>query len=44
MLANDNTARDIILYDVDVTKGNPSVGMLVEGHILTERLPIVLDT
>lgn len=41
--ANDNTARGITLHDVDVTKGKQPVGMLVEGHILTERLPVAPD-
>ncbi|MCI2095545.1 hypothetical protein [Lactococcus lactis] len=38
--ANDATAEGITINDVDVSKGAQPVGVVVEGHILIERLPV----
>lgn len=38
--ANDATAEGITINDVDVSKGPQPVGVIVEGHILIERLPV----
>lgn len=37
---NDPTAEGITINDVDVTNGPQPVGVIVEGHILIERLPV----
>jgi len=37
---NDATAEGITINDVDVTNGAQPVGVIVEGHILIERLPV----
>lgn len=38
--ANDATAEGITISDIDVTKGAQPIGVIVEGHILIERLPV----
>lgn len=38
--ANDATAEGITINDVDVTNGAQPVGVIVDGHILIERLPV----
>lgn len=38
--ANDATAEGITINDVDVSNGPQPVGVIVEGHILIERLPV----
>ncbi|MDU0401112.1 hypothetical protein LMG8526HA_01998 [Lactococcus lactis] len=38
--ANDATAEGITINDVDVSKGAQPVGVIVDGHILIERLPV----
>ncbi|MFZ6148121.1 hypothetical protein ACO0KD_05825 [Enterococcus avium] len=38
--ANDGTAEGITINDIDVTKGPQPVGVIVEGHVLIERLPV----
>lgn len=37
---NDATAEGITINDVDVSNGPQPVGVIVEGHILIERLPV----
>lgn len=37
---NDATAEGITINDVDVSKGAQPVGVIVEGHILIDRLPV----
>ncbi|GAA3264369.1 hypothetical protein LMG8520_2325 [Lactococcus lactis subsp. lactis] len=38
--ANDATAEGVTINDVDVSKGAQPVGVIVDGHILIERLPV----
>lgn len=38
--ANDATAEGITINDVDVSNGPQPVGVIVDGHILIERLPV----
>ena len=38
--ANDATAQGVTINPIDVTKGPQPVGLIVEGHILSERLPV----
>jgi len=38
--ANDATAIGITINDVDVSNGSQPVGVIVEGYILKERLPV----
>lgn len=38
--ANDSTAEGITINDVDVSNGPQPVGIIVEGHVLIERLPV----
>ncbi|WP_270745033.1 hypothetical protein [Lactococcus petauri] len=38
--ANDATAEGITVNDVDVSKGEQPLGVIVDGHILIERLPV----
>lgn len=38
--ANDATAEGITISDVNVSKGAQPVGVIVDGHILIERLPV----
>lgn len=37
---NDATAEGITINDVDVSNGPQPVGVIVEGHILIDRLPV----
>ncbi|MTD42470.1 hypothetical protein GIX45_28350 [Erwinia sp. CPCC 100877] len=37
---NDATAEGITINDVDVSNGAQPVGVIVEGHILVDRLPV----
>lgn len=37
---NDSTAEGITINDVDISNGSQPVGVIVEGHILIERLPV----
>lgn len=37
---NDATAEGITTNDVDVSNGAQPVGVIVEGHILIDRLPV----
>lgn len=37
---NDATAIGVTINDVDVTNGSQAVGVIVEGHILYDRLPV----
>jgi len=37
--ANDHTAVGVTINSVDVSKGPRPVGVIVEGHILRDRLP-----
>lgn len=39
--ANDATAKGILLNDVDVTYGDAPGALIVEGYIISERLPVV---
>lgn len=36
---NDGTAKGIIYNDVDVSHGDQEASLIVEGHLLEERLP-----
>ncbi|MEO1768272.1 hypothetical protein [Candidatus Enterococcus ferrettii] len=38
--ANDATAEGITINDVNVLNGPQPVGVIVEGHLLIERLPV----
>lgn len=38
--ANDATAEGITINDVDVSNGPQPVGVIVDGHILIERLSV----
>ena len=38
--ANDATAEGITINEVDVSKGAQPVGVIVDGHLLIERLPV----
>ena len=37
---NDATAEGITINDVDVSNGPQPLGVIVEGHVLLERLPV----
>lgn len=41
--ANDETAKGILLTDVDVTEGPQPGALLVEAYILEARLPVAPD-
>ena len=41
--ANDATAVGITIHDVDLTNGDQPVGVIVEGYILEDRLPVKPD-
>lgn len=38
--ANDSTAIGITINPVDVTDGPQPVGVIVEGYVIAERLPV----
>jgi len=38
--ADNATAEGITINDVDVSNGPQPVGVIVEGHVLMERLPV----
>jgi len=38
--ANDSTAIGVTINDVDVSKGAREVGVIVEGYIISDRLPV----
>ena len=38
--ANDETAEGITINPVDVTDGPQPVGVIVEGYVIAERLPV----
>ncbi|MGX7393990.1 hypothetical protein [Carnobacterium mobile] len=38
--ANDATAEGITINPVDVTDGPQPVGVIVEGYVIAERLPV----
>lgn len=40
---NDATAIGITIHDVDLSKGDQPVGVIVEGYILEDRLPVKPD-
>ena len=41
--ANDATAIGITIHDVDLSNGDQPVGVIVEGYILEDRLPVKPD-
>ncbi|WP_084245224.1 hypothetical protein [Planomicrobium okeanokoites] len=38
--ANDATAKGILLHDTDVTEGPQPGSLVVEGYVISERLPV----
>lgn len=38
--ANDETAIGIVLDTVDVTAGSEPISVMVEGHVVLDRLPV----
>ncbi|MGP1567971.1 MAG: hypothetical protein ACTTHM_04585 [Peptoanaerobacter stomatis] len=41
---NNNTAKGILLEDVDVTDGDMTGALMEEGYVLKDRLPVAPDT
>jgi hypothetical protein len=39
-IVNDGTAKGILFADVDVTNGKQAGSLIVEGYVLTDRLPV----
>ena len=41
---NNQTAKGVLLYDVDVTNGDTIGSLIEDGFILKDRLPVQPDT
>lgn len=41
LVVDDDTAKGILFTDVDVTEGPLPCALMVEGHVLQDRLPVL---